>query len=88
MQVQGDQPAPTAWPLWDAIRCPTLLLRGADSDVLEPQVAEQMTRRGPKARRIEYPGIGHAPSLIEDEQISDVAAFLQQTAPVPSTAAR
>ena len=31
------------WPLWDAIRCPTLVLRGAQSDLLTRETCEQMT---------------------------------------------
>ena len=64
------------WPLWDAIRCPTLLIRGAQSDLLSKATAEQMTRRGPKARLVELAGIGHAPTLMHADQISLVREFL------------
>ena len=64
------------WPVWDAIRCPTLVLRGAESDLLRAVDAAAMTRRGPKARIVELPGIGHAPSLMTDEQIAIVEDFL------------
>jgi pimeloyl-ACP methyl ester carboxylesterase len=58
--------------------CPseTLLLRGALSDLLSRQTAEAMTRRGPKARLVEIEGVGHAPTLIAQEQIDVVASFL------------
>ena len=65
-----------AWPLWDALRCPTLVIRGAQSDLLPKAVAEQMTRRGPKAKLVELPGIGHAPTLMHADQISLVREFL------------
>ncbi len=64
------------WEDYDAIRCPTLVLRGAQSDVLRRSDAEAMTRRGPKAKLIEFAGIGHAPMLMADEQISVVRDFL------------
>jgi pimeloyl-ACP methyl ester carboxylesterase len=64
------------WPVWDAISCPTLVLRGAQSDLLRRETAEEMTRRGPKARLVELPGIGHAPTLLHDDQIEIVAQFL------------
>ncbi len=64
------------WPVWDAIRCPTLLLRGGVSDLVSHQTAEEMTRRGPKARLVEFPGIGHAPALLADDQIGVVRDFL------------
>jgi pimeloyl-ACP methyl ester carboxylesterase len=64
------------WPVWDAIRCPTLVIRGAQSDLLSRATAEQMTQRGPKAKLVELPGIGHAPTLMHDDQIAIVRKFL------------
>ncbi|MGH8686252.1 MAG: alpha/beta fold hydrolase [Burkholderiales bacterium] len=64
------------WSQWDAVRCPTLLIRGAESDLLSRQTAEAMTQRGPKAKLVELPGIGHAPTLLHDDQIAIVADFL------------
>ena len=65
------------WPFWDQVRCPTLLLRGADSDLLLAQTAQEMTRRGPKAKLVEFAGIGHAPMLMQREQIAAVEEFLR-----------
>jgi pimeloyl-ACP methyl ester carboxylesterase len=64
------------WRVWDAVRCPTLLLRGAISDILPRDVAEEMTRRGPKAKLVEFEGIGHAPPLLSEEQIAPIRDFL------------
>jgi pimeloyl-ACP methyl ester carboxylesterase len=64
------------WAAWDAIHCPTLLIRGAQSDLLTPAVAQQMTQRGPRARLVELPGVGHAPTFLHPEQINLVADFL------------
>ena len=64
------------WYLYDAITAPTLLLRGADSDLLAPSTAQQMIQRGPKARLVEFAGVGHAPSLIAADQVEAVSAFL------------
>ncbi|RMX07523.1 alpha/beta hydrolase [Allofranklinella schreckenbergeri] len=73
-------PSPAAqelmWNLYDAITAPTLLLRGQDSDLLSPATAQAMTARGPKAQLIEFPGVGHAPTLVQDEQIRAVEEFL------------
>lgn len=69
------------WQAYDAIDCPTLLLRGAESDLLSPATARAMTARGPKAKLVEFAGIGHAPMLIDDEQIAVVRDFLLQGAP-------
>lgn len=64
------------WKYWDLLRASTLVIRGAESDVLLPETAEEMKNRGPKAKIIELPGIGHAPILLDEKQISIVKAFL------------
>lgn len=64
------------WPLWDAVRCPTLALRGALSDLLTKETCAQMAQRGPKAKVVEIPGVGHAPTLMHADQIAVVRDFL------------
>ncbi len=64
------------WPVWDAIRCPVLALRGMESDVLAHEDAKAMQERGPKAKLVEFAGIGHAPMLMDSEQIKRVRDWL------------
>lgn len=64
------------WPVWDAIRCPVLVLRGAESDLLLESTAREMEQRGPRARVVEFPGVGHAPWLMSDDQVGVVRRFL------------
>ncbi|NRR31559.1 alpha/beta hydrolase [Oxalobacteraceae bacterium] len=64
------------WAAYDAVRCPTLLVRGAESDLLSPATAASMTQRGPRATLVEIPGVGHAPTFVHDEQIAIVRKFL------------
>ncbi len=64
------------WAAYDAISCPTLLLRGADSDLLTRETAIAMTQRGPKAQLREFEGVGHAPMLIAEDQVRAVREFL------------
>ena len=64
------------WFAYDATTCPTLVLRGADSDLLTRETALAMTKRGPKARLHEFAGVGHAPTLIADDQVRAVREFL------------
>jgi pimeloyl-ACP methyl ester carboxylesterase len=64
------------WQLYDQIQARTLLLRGADSDLLTPEVAQAMQTRGPRATRVELPGVGHAPTLVASDQVDAVASFL------------
>lgn len=64
------------WAGYDAIRARTLVLRGAESDLLTAETAQAMSQRGPKARVVEFAGVGHAPTLIAPEQIAVVRDFL------------
>ena len=64
------------WQAFDAVRCPTLVLRGAESDVLSVQTAQAMTQRGPRAALHEFAGVGHAPTLVQDDQVRVVQEFL------------
>lgn len=62
--------------LYDHITARTLLLRGAQSDLLSRQTAEAMALRGPRARLVEFDGVGHAPTLVAEDQVAAVAQFL------------
>ncbi len=64
------------WRSYDAITCPTLLLRGADSDLLTLDTALDMTRRGPQASLRQFTGVGHAPMLVVADQVAVVKEFL------------
>jgi pimeloyl-ACP methyl ester carboxylesterase len=64
------------WQMYDAISADTLLLRGKDSDLLSVETAQAMAQRGPRARLVEFDGVGHAPTLVADEQVRAVRAFL------------
>lgn len=72
--VQAGEAA--LWGLFDAIRVPTLLLRGAQSDLLNADTASLMTQRGPRARLVTFDGVGHAPTLVADDQVAAVRDFL------------
>ncbi len=66
----------TLWQLYDQITAQTLLVRGQNSDLLSPETAEAMTLRGPRARRLDFVGVGHAPTLVANDQVAAVAGFL------------
>ncbi len=74
-QISGGKDV-ELWPLFDAITCPTLLLRGALSDLLTSATARTMTQRGPRAQLVEIPGVGHAPVLMDVAQVAPVRDFL------------
>ncbi|MCZ8220172.1 MAG: alpha/beta hydrolase [Acidovorax sp.] len=64
------------WQLYDHIQARTLLLRGSQSDLLSRATAQAMAQRGPRARVIEFDGVGHAPTLVADDQVVAVTEFL------------
>lgn len=66
------------WPVYEAVRCPTLALRGAESDLLPADTLAAMAVRGPCARTVEFAGVGHAPMLMDAAQIEVVRSFLRE----------
>ncbi len=64
------------WAVWDRLTVPTLVLRGADSDLLLPETAAEMARRGPCAELTEIAGCGHAPALMDPAQVARVRDWL------------
>jgi len=64
------------WQLYDQIQAQTLLLRGAQSDLLSLATAQAMTQRGPRAKLVEFEGVGHAPTLIASDQVQAALDFL------------
>jgi pimeloyl-ACP methyl ester carboxylesterase len=68
------------WSVWDTVASPTLVLRGAQSDLLSAEVADAMSKRGPKADLATFDGIGHAPALMSNDQIETVTQWLARQA--------
>jgi pimeloyl-ACP methyl ester carboxylesterase len=64
------------WNIWGKVACPTLVLRGAQSDVLPPNILREMKERKPGMESVEFAGVGHAPALMSADQISAVKRFL------------
>jgi pimeloyl-ACP methyl ester carboxylesterase len=69
------------WTSYEAVACPTLVLRGGDSDLLSRATAAAMAQRGPRAQVHEFAGVGHAPTLVHPEQVAVVRAFLLPGSP-------
>jgi pimeloyl-ACP methyl ester carboxylesterase len=64
------------WPVWEKVRCPTLVIRGGLSDLLMRDTVERMKTTGPHAEAVELRGVGHAPTLMHADQIAIVRDFL------------
>lgn len=79
---QGPAPAPEVmWALYDALATrPLLVLRGAHSDILSADVAARMAARAPSAELVTVPGVGHAPTLDEDESLAAIQRLLARAA--------
>jgi pimeloyl-ACP methyl ester carboxylesterase len=64
------------WGVWERVRCPVLILRGSESDVLLAETVRRMRSRDARTETIEFAGVGHAPALMSREQIEPIRAFL------------
>ncbi len=79
------------WPLWETVACPVLILRGENSDLLSDATVREMQRRGVAGRAghvqaVHLAGCGHAPALMDTEQIELVRDFLLDTPPAKRAA--
>lgn len=77
-QLASAPAAGDLWPFYERIACPTLLTRGAQSDLLSVETACAMSERGPRAQWVDFEGVGHAPTFLHDDQIAVVAQFLRE----------
>lgn len=64
------------WSAWSNVECPVLVIRGEQSDLLLADIAEQMTKSGPRAELAVLAGMGHAPTLMSEDQIALVSDWL------------
>jgi len=76
MAARGDNKDIELWPQYDAIACPTLVIRGESSDLLSRATVTQMAERGPRAKTAEILGVGHAPMFLDSQQVDLVKDFL------------
>jgi pimeloyl-ACP methyl ester carboxylesterase len=71
------------WAALESLRCPVLLLRGADSDIVSAATAVEMAARQPRLVRADVPDVGHAPTLAEPAAVAALRAFYGAGARVP-----
>lgn len=74
-QFIHDTPRDT-WADWKAIRCPLMVVRGADSPLLRADSVARMAEVQPGLVALEVPGCGHAPMLDRRDQVAPIADFL------------
>ena len=80
--VRSDPRRPdpeVSWNLARLIPGPVLLVRGGDSDLLSPEIAQRMVAEMQDCRMVEVPGVGHAPTLMEPEAFGPVMEFFSLT---------
>jgi pimeloyl-ACP methyl ester carboxylesterase len=76
------------WDAYDRVSHPVLAIRGAESDLLRRETWLEMAERGPRARLVEFPGIGHAPMLMSEDQIAAIRDFLLDSSEKPESGSR
>jgi len=64
------------WQEWSSVNCPVLLLHGEHSDMLVPEIIEQMQATHPETTVQEFANCGHSPSLTSAEQIQAIVNWL------------
>jgi len=66
-------------PIWNSIQTPTLIIRGAQSDILSDETVSAMRATNLNAEGITYPNVGHAPALMTDDQTQPILHWLDRT---------
>ncbi len=74
---QGAMEDLDLWAFWDPVTLPTLVLRGAESELLLAETAAEMAQRRAGMKLVEFAGCGHAPWLKTLDQISVIADWLE-----------
>jgi len=73
------------WAAWSAITCPTLLIRGVESDVLAAETAKRMLETCPAARLVEVADAGHTvPGDQPERFLALVTEFLARAGAPPA----
>jgi pimeloyl-ACP methyl ester carboxylesterase len=70
------------WDIWQKLTCPLLLLHGNDSDLLLTETIEEMQKQQPNMEVIHLENVGHAPALMEEEQIKLIKQWLSQSSQI------
>ena len=69
--------SPGMWPLFDAVKAPILVIRGAESETLLASTVAKMVSRRSGVRAVEVPGVGHTPWLSEPTALAALREFLR-----------
>lgn len=86
-RVPGNEAPPDMWALFDVLKpVPTLIVRGARSDVLSAATAKKMAARLDKAELVTVPDVGHTPVLTEPKAAAAIDRLLERVAKEPATA--
>ncbi len=79
LRAPGGEAAVDLWPVYRALGdVPLLILRGELSDILARSAGEKMVAELPRARLVEVPGVGHAPTMDEAEARAAIDAWIAE----------
>lgn len=62
--------------IWAPVDIPTLILRGAESDILSEDTIRSMRVTNPRTESVTIEGVGHAPALVDAHQIGIITQWL------------
>jgi esterase len=79
--IRDDATVEERWAAWRAVRCPTLLVRGDDSDILSPETAQRMLEENPNVALVTVPDCGHSITLEQPDGLREaIIPWLAATA--------
>lgn len=73
--AQGEQ---ILWQAFASVEAPILIMRGQESDLLSPASLQKMLAVNPRARAVEFAGVGHAPTIMAADQLDLVCEFIDE----------
>ena len=76
--IGPETPMPDLWAGFDALACPTLVVRGALSDLLSPATVAAMVARRPGVEALLVADEGHAPLFDDPASLDGLTAFLDR----------
>lgn len=72
--------------MWEQVNCPTLIIRGEESDLLSAETVSAMLGANLRAESVTMAGCGHAPSLTHPTQLQSIIRFLTRDSLIPGQA--
>lgn len=66
------------WHIWNKVNCPMMIIRGEYSDILTEKTSDEMLKSKKNIHMLTIRGVGHAPALMNVEQVSKISDWLSK----------